>query len=152
MVQDVQKRSRDKGNSRSRATTSSPFVSKHKRDFPSGSAVKNLPAIQETQEAWVRSLGREDSLEKEMTTHSGIPAWRIPWTEEPGRLQSVRLHRVRHDWSDLAHMRAISDSVNNMHGNQTASTVRQPLKSVIHWRSVSEVCPLVSKAEHKLHL
>ena len=49
-------------------------------------SVKNLHAIQET---WVRSLGREDPLEKEMTTHSSILAWRIPWTEEPGRLQSM---------------------------------------------------------------
>ena len=48
--------------------------------------VKNLPAVQETQ---VRSLTWEDPLEKEMTTHSSILAWRIPWTEEPGRLQSV---------------------------------------------------------------
>ena len=46
--------------------------------------VKNLPAMQET---WVRFLGQEDPLEKEMTTHSSILAWRIPWTEEPGRLQ-----------------------------------------------------------------
>ena len=45
--------------------------------------VKNLPAMQET---WVRSLGREDSLEKEMATHSSILVWRIPWTEEPGGL------------------------------------------------------------------
>ena len=56
--------------------------------------VKNLPARQETQ---VRSLGVEDHLEKEMSTHSGILAWEIPWTEEPGRLQSMRSHRVRHD-------------------------------------------------------
>ena len=48
--------------------------------------VKNLPAMQET---WVRSLGREDSLEKGMATHSSILAWRIPWTEEPGGLQGV---------------------------------------------------------------
>ena len=49
-------------------------------------SVKNLPAVQETQ---VRFLGWEDPLEKEMTTHSNILAWRIPWTEEPGRLQSM---------------------------------------------------------------
>jgi len=48
--------------------------------------VKNLPAM----ENWVQSLGREDPLEKEMATHSSILAWRIPWTEEPGRLQSMR--------------------------------------------------------------
>ena len=61
--------------------------------------VKNLPAMQETR---IQSLGREDSLEKEMATHSNILAWRIPGTEEPGRLPSVGLHRVRHDWRDLA--------------------------------------------------
>ena len=48
--------------------------------------VKNLPAMQET---WVRNLGWEDPLEKEIATHSSILAWRIPWTEEPGRLQSM---------------------------------------------------------------
>ena len=56
--------------------------------------VKSLSAMLET---WVRSLGRKDPLEKEMATHSSTPAWKIPWTEEPGRLQSVWLQRVRHD-------------------------------------------------------
>ena len=56
--------------------------------------LKRLPAMQET---WVQSLGREVPLEKEMETHSSILAWRIPWTEEPGRLQSMRLLRVGHD-------------------------------------------------------
>ena len=54
--------------------------------FPGGSAVKNLPAMQEMQETWVGSLGREDPLEEGMATHSSILAWRIPWTEEPGGL------------------------------------------------------------------
>ena len=56
--------------------------------------VKNLPAIQEAQ---VQSLGQEDPLEKGMATHFSILAWRIPWTEEPGGLQSMRLQRVRYD-------------------------------------------------------
>ena len=56
--------------------------------------VKNLPAVQET---WAQSLGRENPLEKEMATHSSILAWKIPWTEEPGGLQSMGLQRVRHD-------------------------------------------------------
>ena len=56
--------------------------------------VKNPPAIQETQ---VRSLGREDPLEEGMTTHSSILAWRIPWTEEPGGLQSTGSQRVGHN-------------------------------------------------------
>ena len=56
--------------------------------------VKHLPTMQETQ---VRSLGREESLEKEMATHASILAWRIPWTEDPGRPQFMGSHRVRHD-------------------------------------------------------
>ena len=56
--------------------------------------VKNLPAMQETQ---ARSLGQEDPLEKEIATHSSILAWRILWTEEPGRLQSMGWQRVGHD-------------------------------------------------------
>ena len=76
--------------------------------FPSGSVVKNLPAMQETQ---VQSLGMEDPLEKVMTIHPRILAWRIPWAEEPGRvgvvgvggggrawaLQSMGLQRTEHD-------------------------------------------------------
>ena len=56
-------------------------------------SIKNLPAVQETQ---VRFMGWEDPLEKEMATHSSILAWIIPWTEEPGRLQSMALQRVGH--------------------------------------------------------
>ena len=56
--------------------------------------LKHLPAMQET---WVRPLGREDPLEKEMATHSSTLAWRIPWTEEPDGLQSMGLQRVGHD-------------------------------------------------------
>ena len=59
--------------------------------FPGSSGVKNLPAMQEM---WVQSLGQEDSLEKDMATHSGILAWRIPRTEEPDGLQSMGLQRV----------------------------------------------------------
>ena len=56
--------------------------------------LKRLPAMRETR---VRSLGREDPLEKEMATHSSILAWRIPWTEEPGGLRSTGLQRVGHN-------------------------------------------------------
>ena len=58
--------------------------------------VKRLSTMRETQ---VRSLGREDPLEKEMAIHSSITAWKIPWTEEPGRLQSMGSQRVGHDWA-----------------------------------------------------
>ena len=56
--------------------------------------VKNLPAMQET---WVQSLGWKDPLEKGIATHSSILVWRISWTVEPGKLQSMGLQRVRHD-------------------------------------------------------
>ena len=56
--------------------------------------VKRLPTMRETQ---FQSLGGEDALEKEMATHSSTIAWKIPWTEEPGRLQSMGLQRVGHD-------------------------------------------------------
>ena len=63
-------------------------------NFTCGSMVKNLPARRDT---WVRSLGWEDPLEKGMGTQSSILAWRIPWTEEPGGLQSVGSQRIGHD-------------------------------------------------------
>ena len=65
-------------------------------DFSGVSDGKESAWMQEIQ---VRSLGQEDPLEKGMTTHSSILAWRIPWTEEPGRLQSMGSQRVRHDWA-----------------------------------------------------
>ena len=58
--------------------------------------VKHLPTMWET---WVQSLGQEDLLEKEMATHSSILVWKIPWTEDPGRLQSMGWPRVRHNWA-----------------------------------------------------
>ena len=59
--------------------------------------VKNLPAMQEMQDMWVQPLGWEDPLEKEMASCFSILAWEIPWTEEPGGLQSTGLQRVRHN-------------------------------------------------------
>ena len=57
--------------------------------------VKNPPIMQKMQETWVRSLDQEDPLEEGLATHSSILAWRIPWTEETGGLQSIKLQRVR---------------------------------------------------------
>ena len=65
-----------------------------------GQWVKNPLAMQETHETRVQFMGWEDPLEKEMATHSSILAWKILWTEEPGRLQSIGLQRVGHDLSD----------------------------------------------------
>ena len=67
--------------------------------FPVAQRLKHLPPMWET---WIRSPGQEDPLEKEMVTHSSILAWRIPWTEKPGRLQSTGSQRVGHDWLDKA--------------------------------------------------
>ena len=67
------------------------------RASPMAQHVKNLPAMQETQEMRVQSLGWEDSLEKEMATYSSVLAWRIPGTGEPGGLLSMGSHRVGHD-------------------------------------------------------
>ena len=63
---------------------------------PMAQQIKNLPAMQET---WVWFLSQEDPLEKGMATHSSLLAWRIPWTEKPGGLQSMGLQRVGHDWA-----------------------------------------------------
>ena len=70
--------------------------------------------MQETEEMRVQSLGREDPLEEGMATHSSILAWRIPWTEEPGGLQSIRSQRVAHDWSDLAGTHMQSSNSNQL--------------------------------------
>ena len=59
--------------------------------------VKNLPANAGDIRDVVKSLGLEDTLEKHMTTHSSLHAWTVPWTEEPGKLQSIGLQRIRHD-------------------------------------------------------
>ena len=72
------------------------FLYSHSHDFLLAQRLKHLPAMRET---WVRSLGWEDPLEKEMATHYSVLAWRIPWIEEPGRLQSMGLQRVGHDWA-----------------------------------------------------
>ena len=63
--------------------------------------------MQETEETWVRFLGCQDPLEEGMAAHSSILVWRILWTEEPGRLQSIGSQRVRHNWSNLAQHTAL---------------------------------------------
>ena len=77
-----------------KAKIKAPLQIECKLGFPLWLSDKYLPAMQET---WVQSLGQEDPLEEGMATHSSVLAWEIPWTEEPGRLQSMGLQRVRHD-------------------------------------------------------
>ena len=76
-------------------------------------AVKKLPLMQETQETWIWSLGREDPLEEEMAAHSSILPWEIPWTEEPEGLQFMG-RRVRHDWVCTQDITKYIISVRNM--------------------------------------
>ena len=59
--------------------------------------IKNPPAMQETQQTWLQSLGQEDPMQEEMATQPSILAWKIPWTEEPNGLQSKVLQRIGHD-------------------------------------------------------
>ena len=72
--------------------------------LPQCSVVKNPPAMQETRETGFHPWVRKIPLEEGMATHSSVLAWRIPWTEEPGGLQSMGTHGVRHNWSNLAHI------------------------------------------------
>ena len=78
------------------------YCLQHKWAFLVTQMVKNLPVM----ETWVWSLGQEDLLERGRTTHSSTVAWRIPWTEEPGGLQSLGSQRVGHDWANK-HMYSI---------------------------------------------
>ena len=70
-------------------------------DFPYCPEAKNLPAMQETQEMQVHSLGQKDPLEKETAAHSSVLAWRNLWTEGPRRLQSKGLQGAQHDWAQI---------------------------------------------------
>ena len=78
-----------------------PFID-HVRASQVVLVIRKPPTKQETQEMWVWSLGWEDPLEEEMTAHSSILAWKISWTEEPGGLHSMRLHRVQQNTEVLS--------------------------------------------------
>ena len=80
--------------------------------------VKNLSTVWETH---VQFLGQEDPLEEGMATHSSILAWRIPWTEEPGRIQSMGLQRVRHDWATNTFLRKQEEGTCNLNKRQLRS-------------------------------
>ena len=78
-------------------TKTFPFVSFFFFNLATSLVAQRLKRLPPMQETWVQSLGQEDPLEKEMANHSSILAWRIPWTEEPGGLQSTGSQRVGHD-------------------------------------------------------
>ena len=85
----------------------------------------------------VRFLGWEDPLEKEMATHSSIPAWRIPWAEEPGGLQSIGSQRVRQDWSKLAHSTCSFKSSSDFFENSDSALLSLLLQSFTYYSSHS---------------
>ena len=84
------------------------MIIKERMGFPGGSEVKNLPTNAEGKDTRVQSLGKEDPLEEEMTTHSSILAWKSPWTKKPGVLQSMGSQRVGHNW---AHAHTIKENI-----------------------------------------
>ena len=92
---------------------------------PGGSVIKNSPVIQET---WVRSLGQEDPLEKETATHSSILAWEISWTEEPGRLQSMGLQRIRHNLVTKQQQQELKNNQPMM--NNTINAIKNILEGI----------------------
>ena len=95
--------------------------------------VKHLPTTWET---WVQSLGWKDLLEKEMSTHSSILAWKIPWMEEPGRLQSMGSQRVGHDWAtsfSLPFLSANTDSYTELNQQK----LPWPRKRDFRWGSLT---------------
>ena len=94
-----------------------------------GAGVKNPPAMHETQEMRVRSLGREDLLQEAMATHSSILAWEIPWTEEPGRLWSMRWQRVGHTRARRFLHRILHSSPENLEAELAG--LRQGLISLV---------------------
>ena len=136
--------------------------------------IKNLSSMRET---WVRSLGQEDPLEKGMATYSSILSWRIPWTEEPGRLQSMGSQRIGHDWATntltvcTSHCRpyfplcALRTGTGRQHasGSSTGLTIRQtglrsslcyslaPWPQASHLLS-SHISALKCKMSPRLHL
>ena len=110
--------------------------------------IENLPAVQET---WVRFLGWDDPLEKGMTTHSSILAWRIPWTEEPGGLQSLGWQRVGHNrMANTQHSAAAAESLSRVRPCATPHRAAQQAPPSLGF-SRQELCsgvPLPSPTQH----
>ena len=124
--------------------------------FPGGASGKE-PACQcRRHETWVWSLSQEDPLEEGMATISSILAWRIPWTEEPGSLQSTRLRRVGHNWSDLAHTDEVREyMITVSHAGEQDSRAQTGGQTQVSWPltdssfHASALTYLSSKAKRK---
>ena len=107
---------------------------------------------------WVGSLGWEDPLEEDMATHSSSLTWRIPWTEEPGRLQSMGLQRVGHNWSDLANRHAcrafrlkgwVTSGQTNKEGVQPHPSADNWIKSTALSTRADPVFPTISTSHQE---
>ena len=113
------------------------FISFNLSAFLVAQTVKRLPAMWET---WVRSLGQEDPLEKEMATHSSTLAWKIPWMGEPGRLQSMGSQRVGHDWATSLHFNYFQKTLDIHNLKRIIQFKQVPFENVEVWfTSVSSV-------------
>ena len=96
--------------------------------------------MQETQATWVGSLGREDPLEKEMATHSSILAWKTPWTEEPGRLQSMGSQRIGHNWARMgAHAHTHTHTQDLSSPTRDGTCVPCTVRWILNGRPITEV-------------
>ena len=103
--------------------------------------VKNLPAMQET---WVWSLGWEDPRKKEMVTHFSIPAWRIPWTENPGGLQSTGLQKVWHGWANVTQFSSVQSLSHVRLFSNPWTAARQASLSIINSQSLLKLMSIES--------
>ena len=108
--------------------------------------VRTLPAMQETR---IWSLGWEDPLEKEIATHSSILAWKIPWMEKPGRLQSMGLQRVGQDWVTSLHFkRRLGQIANNMFWGEPE---KEPCSKTLHFCKISIYYHQKTKLHYKIY-
>ena len=121
------------------------------RASPIAQQVRNLPAMQETQETWVQSLGGEDPLEKETATHSNILAWKIPGTEDPGGQKANGSQRDRHNWVIKRHTCTRFFQVFScLHSSHSASGCRR--KNIYNmmdgWRMMGSGCQSAQSCYH----
>ena len=107
--------------------------------------VKNPAANAGDQKMPLQSLGQEDPLEKGMATHSSILAWRIPWTEQPGRLQSMGLQRVGHDWGNLAHPLVIVLDCHPIPVKQPWESETRKSRKSVFYTTLKSIMPLRKK-------
>ena len=105
-------------------------------------------------QTWVQSLGREDLLEKEMATHSSILAWKIPWTEKPGRLQSMGSQRVRHDWATSLHLLPLQVVLipSSSFFKQRKVSFHAPLLKTVRFSPMQQIHCIIHATKYSTHI